>query len=162
MCGIEDISVKFRQRRLRCLDIWKGQRGCVGWGGERGWDLGGDSQQEGLWKSAEVIVWWRIWTCWEWRTSGARPADVEGSYHLSNPILDEKMWILNKNDDDDDDDDGLNIIGFWTTEHRVTSLMCFIMQLDWCIELCAVLFKLSPVLHLSWWLPPVSFSHLNR
>ena len=30
--------------------------------------------------------------------------DVEGSHRPSNPILDEKMWMLNENDDDDDDE----------------------------------------------------------
>ena len=31
--------------------------------------------------------------------------DVESSHCPSNPILDWKMWMLNKNNDDDDDDD---------------------------------------------------------
>ena len=31
--------------------------------------------------------------------------NVEGSYCQSNPILDGKMWTLNKNDDGDGDDD---------------------------------------------------------
>ena len=35
MCGVEDLSVNFklRQRRLRWFDMWKGQRGCIGWDG---------------------------------------------------------------------------------------------------------------------------------
>ena len=31
---------------------------------------------------------------------GAGSTDVEGSRHLSNSILDGKMWMLNKNNDD--------------------------------------------------------------
>ena len=31
---------------------------------------------------------------------GSGSMDVESSYQLSNPILDEKIWMLNENDDD--------------------------------------------------------------
>ena len=35
---------------------------------------------------------------------GTESTDVESSHLLSNPILDGKIRMLNRNDDDDDDD----------------------------------------------------------
>ena len=85
------------------------QNWIIDWlrGGRAGWGNGGESWgRVTASRKASRKKWSECDGGYELVGSGgacdAGSMDVEGSHHSSNPILDGKMQMLNKNDDDDD------------------------------------------------------------
>ena len=105
MCGVDNLSVKLRQRRLRWVGhVKRVEGGCwVRWGR---WELIRGT-------TASRMAYGKLkWMCdGGYKLVGSGGAfgtgltdlDVESSHCWSNPILVGKIWTLIENDNDDDD-----------------------------------------------------------
>ncbi|MPC49719.1 hypothetical protein E2C01_043531 [Portunus trituberculatus] len=102
MCGVKDLSVELRKRRLRWFGHMRRVAGRV------------LNEVEEVRVGGRQLVRWpkKRWrecvTGYEFvvnrRTYGTRSPVVESIHCLSNPTLKGKMQTLNENDDDDDND----------------------------------------------------------